>query len=189
VTQNLLNCPKIGSTLQQVGRRTVPQTMRSQVKSPIDHRSAIVNNPPGGSHIQPFSAPSEQERRPAAAGEQGVPAVPQPAADGLTSSTGQGNDSLLAALAVEPDDAPIQVEVADIEATEFSYPGAGAVEHLEDRHVAQGDGPPGRQLGGRLGLSTRPGIAAPWIGSDRLCGDRAAVQKRSRLADGQHSYG
>src|SRR5690606_36608298 len=138
--------------VQEVCRERVPQRVRAQVTGQVGPLRGSLYDGPGALAGQSPTALVQEDRRgaPALIGEDRA-AADQPGLDGIGRVPAEWHDALLVALAEQPHHslvrgmragplAATQVEVVHVDPDGLADTRAGAVEHLEQRAVPEGDG-------------------------------------------------
>ena len=140
VAEELLDRPQVSPSLEEVGCGRVPQAVRSDVRGTRDlgdptvdevAHSALVDAPPSDTEEQRRTGPRDDQLRAAA--------VEPPAQCPLRRCT-EGHRALLAALAEDPHQPAVVVDVVDVEPGQLTDPDAGVSAHYlitEDGEVIQ----------------------------------------------------
>ena len=137
VAEHLLNAPKIGPALEEVGREGVAQEMGvdalgfepgSLGQAPEDQEGSCA------SQRAPLGV--EEELRPVAAIEKRTP-MREVAAQRLGGVPADRHDPLLAALAGAGDEPPLEVYIGLAQPDGLADPEAGAVQELHERSVSE----------------------------------------------------
>ena len=109
VAKDLLHAAQVGAPLKQVRGRGVPDGVRTRLPQPAVHDAAC------GPWVEPTATGTEEQRRPAALVRQYRTPGLLPAGQGPYRGQADRHDPFLAALAENPDGAPLPVESPDIE--------------------------------------------------------------------------
>src|SRR3954469_20941215 len=120
-----------------MGRRRVPQAVRSKIGQPGDGTQPLVDDPPCGPWVETPATQPQEQRRSTGAVEQRGSATAQPVADSPDGGDPAGRRPLLVAFAEPPAPVALDGEVADVEATRLAHPSPARIEQLEQRAVAQ----------------------------------------------------
>lgn len=147
MAKHLLDGTQVCTAFQQVCGHGVAQAVRAEVGGIVDEGQGPVDEPAHDAWINAPSTVSHEERRAGSLGDQKVPTL-QPAFKGSGGRPAQRNGTLLVALAQNPENAPVTIDVADVQPAQLRDPNAARVENLDDRQVTLGRGPPARLLGG-----------------------------------------
>jgi hypothetical protein len=144
VAEDLLHAAQVGAPLKQVRSRGMPDGVRTRFPQPVMHDAAC------GPWVEPTAPGTEKERRPAALVRQhGTPGL-LPAGQGPHRGQADRHDPFLAALAENPDGAPLLVESPDIELAQLADPDRRRVKQFKNRGIAHGQGRGGRLADGKL---------------------------------------
>ena len=137
MAQQLLHDAQVGAALQQVRRGAVPQSVRPDVGRAGYGGHRLMHHGARLPRVQSPAAGPEQQCRTRLAGGQGRASGGQPRRQRVVRRLPIGHGALLVALAEHPQHAPGAVDVVDVQATQFTDPDAGGVEHLDDQAVPQ----------------------------------------------------
>lgn len=147
VAEHLLNRTQVRTAFQQVRGHGVAKAMRAEVGDIIDQGQRPVDEPAHDAWIDAPPPVSHEERRTGGLGHQQVPIL-QPAFQGSGGRSAQRNRTLLVALAENPENPPVTIDVAEVQPAELRDPDAARIQNLNDRQVTLGSGPPTRLVGG-----------------------------------------
>ena len=167
--------------------KRVPKGVRRDVGADSGALHRRREHAPGALPREAPATVVEEQRRPtsAARGEPGTSAD-EVGLDRLEGHPSDRHEPLLAALAAQQRGGRLAVEVVHVEPDRLGDPGAGAVEHLEQRPVAQR--PRGalgaRRVEDRLDLGDRDRLGQP-LGQRRRTYVAARVGRRQALARGE----
>ena len=136
VAQEVLNRAQVGSGIEKVGGTTVSQGMGRDVRK-TGLIEEIAHNAPDAPDVQ--SVPTEvEEYRRIPGGSSGGSLRQSERLQGLYGGMGGGHDAILAALAAaDMQGGPVRIQIAPVQSHAFARPQATAVEHLEQRQIAQ----------------------------------------------------
>ena len=128
MAEKLLDRPQVGSTLEQMSRERVAQSMR------------VGEEAAKRARVEPSAAGGEEERVVGTARQlrSGLAQVPRHDVGRLFP---ERDDPLLAALAAHAHVLLLEVDVAQIEADRLGAPEPGGVDELDQRVVAQAERP------------------------------------------------
>jgi len=137
MAEQFLNDTQIGAALEQVGRRAVPQTVRSDVMRSVHRCDGLVHDSAGLPRVQPSTAGAEQQRRPRLCGGQRRAAVAKPGPQRVQCRLSERHGALLVAFSEHPQQSVPGVEVVDVEAAQLTHPDSSGVQQLHDQPISQ----------------------------------------------------
>ncbi len=130
MAEELLDRPQVRAALEQVRRVGMAQTV------------GVSNEPAQHARVEAPPAHREKERI-ARTTREGGTAVAQPGADAPRRLLADGHETLLVALSANVDVLPVEIDVAQIERHGLGRPKTARVHELEQRGVAERQGPLG----------------------------------------------
>lgn len=140
VTEQLLDDSEVGAPFEQMGRRGMPEPVRSEVGCTGNSRQYVVNDGAGLALVESGAAPTEQQRRTGRGCGQGRSTRVNPHVQRAIGRGTERYDALLVTLAEYAQDQPSPIDIVDVEAAELADSDTGRVEQLDDQPVPHRDG-------------------------------------------------
>jgi hypothetical protein len=191
MAEKLLDRTQIGTAVEQVRGRGVPQPVRSEIRCASGLR-LLMNDSPDGSDVDPTAPGAEQQGRSAACGPQHATRFAEPTIKRLAGRCAERDRALLGSFAEDPYQPTGLVDVIEVESYQLGHPDAGGVEHLDDQGVTDGQRLANEIFGGRLlEIVGCPTVLLPGRAGGRHCGWAGFVamgrgEQGGDLGAGQH---
>jgi hypothetical protein len=138
MAKQLLDHAQVGTAVEQMGRRAVPQSVWADIRRIRDVSQQRVDDIPDLAGIDAPTSPA-QEQRGTALGSHQLSAVSQPGVDRVPGRDAEWHHSLLGAFTGDPNEVGRQVEVVHVDGDQLTDPDPTGVEQLQDRAVPDMD--------------------------------------------------
>lgn len=138
--ENLLHAAQVRSPLEKMGRGSVPESMRSQIRHTRSGR-LTVNHRTHNPRVDTFSTFSDEKRRTRIFMCERRTPLPQPAFNRHKSNGSKRNDTLLISLADNAQRRRSPLEGSQLEPAKLRDADSRRVDRLEDRPIPQRDAP------------------------------------------------
>src|SRR5664279_4761631 len=137
VAEHLLDRPQIGTSLEQMRSRAVPQTVRPDVRGVRDVLQETVDHGADLTWVHPPTSSTQKQCWAAASGHDMTATELQPSLQGGGRRPAERDRPLLGSLAHDTDQAGAEVDVVDVHAHQLPDPDPRGIQQLQHRSVSQ----------------------------------------------------